>query len=166
MLVSRLGSLHLFLERGTSMDDRSAVSIFLVDDNSTFLCIVRRFLKAYGALEIVGATCGGEESLGQIQALQPDIVLIDPFAIDASGLEGVAHLREAVPEAGIIVTTLLNADGTGDGYRQAVLGAGADDFVPKDMLAVDLLPAIGRVLRTHRYWEEEVATPRVAYAAA
>lgn len=147
------------------MNDKKPVSIFLIDDNSTFLCIVKRFLQGQEAVEVIGATPGGEEALGQIRALQPDVVLIDPFAIDASGLEGVALLREAVPKAGIIVTTLLNADGSGDGYRQAVLSAGADAFVPKDTLAIDLLPVIRRVLSVNGYWGNAPASPGMAFAA-
>ena len=148
------------------MDEKRVVSIFLVDGNSTFLCIVKRFLLGQDALEVVGATCCGEEALGQIKALQPDLVLMDPFEIDATGLEGVAHVRQAVPEAGIIVTTLLNADGSRDGYRRAVLGAGADDFVSKDALAADLLPAIDRILEANGRTKKALSSLQMGYAAA
>ena len=140
--------------------------MFLVDSNSTFLRIIEQFLREQDALEVVGATPGGVGALGQIKALQPDLVLIDPFAIDAPGLEGVAHVREAVPQAAIIVTTLLNIDGGRDGYRQAVLGAGADDFVPKDSLAADLLPAISRVLDRNGCLKKAAALLGVRFATA
>jgi DNA-binding NarL/FixJ family response regulator len=148
------------------MDGKRAITVFLVDSNSTFLRIIEQFLREQDALEVVGATPGGVGALGQIKALQPDLVLIDPFAIDAPGLEGVAHVREAVPQAAIIVTTLLNIDGGRDGYRQAVLGAGADDFVPKDSLAADLLPAISRVLDRNGCLKKAAALLGVRFATA
>ena len=156
----------IHLSRGRSMDGKRAITVFLVDSNSTFLRIIEQFLREQDALEVVGATPGGVGALGQIKALQPDLVLIDPFAIDAPGLEGVAHVREAVPQAAIIVTTLLNIDGGRDGYRQAVLGAGADDFVPKDSLAADLLPAISRVLDRNGCLKKAAALLGVRFATA
>jgi len=46
-----------------------------------------------------------------------------------------------LPKVGIIALTVLDTNG----YRQAALAAGADDFVAKASLDTDLLPAIRRV---------------------
>jgi DNA-binding response OmpR family regulator len=47
---------------------------------------------------------------------------------------------------GIIALTLLE----GNAYRQAGMGAGADDVVPKAELITELLPAIRRVTQANR----------------
>jgi len=57
------------------------------------------------------------------------------------GLKAIPLLRGALPNLGIIALTLMEPNG----YRQAALAAGADEFVSKATLATDLHPAIRRV---------------------
>jgi DNA-binding NarL/FixJ family response regulator len=144
------------------MAERDTISVFLIDDNATFLSIVKRFLQEQDTIIVVGATSSGEEALAQIQALRPDVVLLDPFTPRASGLKGVSRLRATEPNTGIVVTGFLDVDG----YRQAVLSAGADDFVSKASVALDLLPAIRRAANGHRAWEKPVRFGEVSYAPA
>jgi DNA-binding NarL/FixJ family response regulator len=141
------------------MAERDTVSVFLIDDNAIFLSIVERFLQGQDAVIVVGATSSGEEALIQIQTLHPDVILVDPFTPRASGLKGVSRLRETVPDTGIVVTGFLDIDD----YRRAVLTAGADDFVPKASLALDLLPAIRRAANGHKTWEEPAQFGEMSY---
>jgi two-component system NarL family response regulator len=69
------------------------------------------------------------------------MMLIDLAMPDLPGLLAIPRLREAQPGLGIIALTLHDTEG----YRQASLKAGADDFVAKARLTDDLLPAIRRV---------------------
>jgi DNA-binding NarL/FixJ family response regulator len=142
------------------MAEREIVSVFLIDDNAIFLSIVKRFLQSQDAVIVVGATASGEEALIQIQNLQPDVVLVDPFTPKASGLRGVSRLRATAPGTWIVVTGLLDIDD----YRQAVLTAGADDFVSKASLAFDLLPAIRRAANGHRAWGDPAKFGEMSYA--
>lgn len=117
------------------------ISVMLVDDNATFLRIVTRFLEGYEEVSVVGSAESGEEAIAQAHRLRPDIVLIDLAMPKVSGMEAILRLRAAWPKLGIIALTLLDTNG----YRQAALTAGADEFVAKDSLDVDLLPTIQRV---------------------
>jgi DNA-binding NarL/FixJ family response regulator len=117
------------------------ISILLVDDNPSFLRIATRFLQEHDDVVVVGTAGGGEEALALAQDLQPDIVLIDLAMPDLSGLATIPLLRIVLPEVGIIALTVLDTNG----YRQAALAAGANDFVPKASLDTDLLSAIRRV---------------------
>jgi len=87
----------------------------------------------------------GEDVLSKARDLRPHIVLIDPFMPlgNKSGLEAVSRLRAALPQVGIVVLTLVSSNG----YRQAALAAGADDFVPKTEVYTDLLPVIDQLAR-------------------
>ena len=86
---------------------------------------------------VIGIVREGDEILAQVLNLRPDIVLIDVSMPSLPGLEVIPRLRSALPEMGIIALALLGTDG----YRQAVLEAGVDDFVPKAAMGADLLPA-------------------------
>ena len=119
------------------------ISVLLVDDSPTFLSIATQFLQAHDDLIVVGAVEEGEEALVQAQSLHPDVVLVDLTMPNLPGLEVIPRLRRMLPETGIIALTLHNTDA----YRHAALAAGADDFIPKDSMSADLLPAIRRVAR-------------------
>jgi len=117
------------------------ISVLLVDDNDTFRHIATRFLQQLGGVSVVGTAAGGMEALERVQNLRPQVILLDLAMPDLPGLEAIPRLRAALPEAGIIVLTMLDTIG----YRQAALAAGADDFVPKVTMSTSLLGAIRRV---------------------
>ena len=121
------------------------ISVVLVDDSPTFLRILTRFLQEHShkQVAVVGAAAGGAEVLAQAQDLRPDIVLCDLTMPGLTGLETIPRLRAALPDVGIIALSCHEANG----YRQAALEAGADEFIPKASLATDLLPAIRRVMQ-------------------
>ncbi len=119
------------------------IRVMLVDDNPTFLHIATSFLKEHyrDELEIVGTARAGEEALVQVRHLRPHVVLMDLAMPGMGGLEAIRCLNVLRPGVGIIALTLL-----GDaGYREAALAAGADEFVSKQAMITDLLPAIRRV---------------------
>jgi two-component system response regulator NreC len=122
------------------------ISVLLVDNNPRFLRVVKRFLEAHDDVVVIGIVREGDEILAQALNLRPDIVLIDMSMPSLPGLEVIPRLRTALPEMGIIALALLGTDG----YRQAVLEAGVDDFVPKAAMGADLLPAIRRVMQVNR----------------
>jgi DNA-binding NarL/FixJ family response regulator len=121
------------------------VSVLLVDDNPTFLRIATRFLQEHYRDEVVvvGTAGGGQEALIKARDLRPQVILLDLAMPDLPGLEAIPRLRAALPEVGIIALTVHNSNG----YRQAALAAGADEFVSKANLSTDLLPAIRRVMK-------------------
>ena len=133
------------------MNDKNPTSVLLVDENLTFLRIAMRFLDMHDDIVVVGAVSEGEEALAQVQNLEPDIVLIDIAMPDLlGGLQFISRLRAALPGVGIIALTLIGTDG----YRQALLEAGVDDFVPKVAMGSDLLLAIRRVGQVNRTWKK------------
>jgi len=118
----------------------AAISVLLVDDNAMFRRIATSFLEEESGREVrvVGTAGGGDEALAQAESLKPEVVVMDLRMPGLSGLETIPRLRRLVPGARIIVLTLFD----GQGYRKASLDAGADEFVGKARMGVDLLPAI------------------------
>ncbi|MDY7079721.1 MAG: response regulator transcription factor [Chloroflexota bacterium] len=118
------------------------ISVLLVDDNITFLGIATRLLEVQEDVVVVGTVQGGKDALTQAQNLEPDIILVDIAMPNLpGGSKFIPRLRAALPGVGIIALTLLGTDG----YRQAALEAGADEFIPKASMGADLLSAIRRV---------------------
>ncbi len=142
------------------------ISVMLVDDNPKFLRFATRFLEAHNDVIVVGTATGCDEAIMQAEYLRPQVMLLDLAVPDfSSSLEAIPRLRKMLPEMGIIAVTMFDTDG----YRQAALKAGADDFIPKRTIDTDLLPAIRRVGQTDRLGEEmtnsDPANPEMGSAA-
>jgi len=127
------------------------ISVLLVDDNPKFLHFATRFLEAHNDVVVVGTATGCDEAIIQAKDLRPQVMLLDLAVPDlSSSLEAIPRLRGMLPEMGIIAVTMFDTDG----YRQAALKAGADDFIPKRTIDTDLLPAIWRVGQADQPGEE------------
>jgi DNA-binding NarL/FixJ family response regulator len=136
----------------TDLEERGEIRILFIAGNPTFRPVVTRFLERCDELSLVGTVWGSEKVLAQALDLRPQVILLDLDTSDRTGLATIVDLRAALSEAGLIALSLLGADG----YRQAVLAAGADDLVLKSNLRTDLLPAIRRAAQDGRHGQEHM----------
>jgi DNA-binding NarL/FixJ family response regulator len=131
------------------------ISVLLVDDNPTFLRILGDFLGEEEDILVVGMARSGEEALVKAKELRPQVVLLDLAMPGLNGFNTIPRLRSMMPDVGIIALTVLDANG----YREAALTAGADDFVAKANLNTHLVPAIRRVVESGRSGRGSGPTP-------
>jgi DNA-binding NarL/FixJ family response regulator len=136
----------------TDLEERGEIRILFIAGNPTFRPVVTRFLERCDELSLVGTVWGSEQVLAQALDLRPQVIVLDLDTSDRTGLATIADLRAALPGAPIIALSLLGADG----YRQAVLAAGANDLVLKSSLRTDLLAAIRRAAHNGRHGQEHV----------
>jgi DNA-binding NarL/FixJ family response regulator len=136
----------------TDLEERGEIRILFIAGNPTFRPVVTRFLERCDELSLVGTVWGSEKVLAQALDLRPQVILLDLDTSNRTGLATIADLRAALSEAGLIALSLLGADG----YRQAVLAAGANDLVLKSNLRTDLLPAIRRAAQDGRHRQEHM----------
>ena len=130
----------------TGPEQQRKMHILFIAGNPAFRPVVTRFLGKCDELNVVDILPASEKVLAQAQDLQPQVILLDLDTSDPTGLETIINLRTSLPEVGIIALSLLD----GDGYRQAVLAAGANELILKSNLSTDLFPAIRRAARNGR----------------
>lgn len=65
----------------------------IVDDDIAVAEIHRQFVTSHPAFAVVGEAHSGAEALAQIELLNPDVVLLDFYLPDFSGLEVLRRLR-------------------------------------------------------------------------
>jgi len=118
--------------------------VLLVDSSSMFLQSAVRFLAGSASDHVLvgGAVDDGAEALALAEHLRPQVVLWGIGIPALPQLQRLPQLRAILPQAQIIVLGLLD-----EGYRQASLAAGADQFLLKDDLMTTLVPAILDVAR-------------------
>lgn len=117
---------------------KSPIRILLVDDSPYFLAAARDFLHLQQNLSVVGVAGEAQGMLAQIRAAEPDIILLDMNVGNHNGLELIPAIKQAAPQAKIIVLTILEEEP----YRNAALQAGADAFVRKTEMSRRLLSVI------------------------
>ena len=137
----------------TDPEQQSKIHLLFIAGNPVFRPVVTRFLGKCDALNVIDILPASEKVLAQAQELQPQVILLDLDTSDPSGLETLINLRALLPEVGVIALSLLDAGG----YRQAVLAAGANDFILKNNLSTDLFPAIHRIVQDGRDGSEHMS---------
>jgi CheY-like chemotaxis protein len=111
----------------------------IVDDSDAFLATARAVLERDG-VTVVGVASSTAHALRQIQALRPDIVLIDIGLGEESGFD-LARLVRDGHEGGPDVI-LISAHAEAD-YAELIAASPAAGFLAKPELSAR---AIGRIL--------------------
>ncbi|MDN4587234.1 DNA-binding response regulator [Xenophilus aerolatus] len=123
------------------MSTAAPVRLFLVDDHPLVRDGLRARLGAMPGLEIVGEAGSAAEALAQVDALRPDLMLVDVGMKDMNGIELAALLlQRSAPPHVVMLSMYDNPE-----YVQRALQAGAHGYVLKDAPASEIVAAIEAV---------------------
>lgn len=117
-------------------------TLLLVDDHPMMRRGLRQLIEVTDDLEVAGEAAGGEQALALVQALQPDLVLLDQQMPGLSGIETLMRLRRGGYTGKILIYTVSDAN---EDVRAAMLH-GADGYLLKDMEPEDLLRQVRAAL--------------------
>jgi two-component system, NarL family, nitrate/nitrite response regulator NarL len=115
-----------------------AIRVLIADDHRLFAEALEAILAAESRIEIVGRARNGAEALEMVLDLNPDVVLMDISMPVMDGVEATRRIRDARPEACVLMLTGSNAVADVDRSRDA----GAAGYVTKDRIASELVDAI------------------------
>ena len=85
-------------------------AVLIVDDHPLTRDALASLLAANG-FDVVGQAAGGEEAIALAGKLHPQLIVLDLTMPDMPGLEALPHLRDAAPEAEVVVLTASEDDG-------------------------------------------------------
>src|SRR4030042_342874 len=114
--------------------------VLVVDDESRILNFLSSKLRASG-YEVLTAS-NGVEALEQVQAEEPDLVVLDVLMPKKDGFETLKELRTFSP----VPTIILSAKGT-NADKVKGLSLGADDYLAKPFSPDELVARIEAVRR-------------------
>ncbi|MBJ7340854.1 response regulator [Mycolicibacterium sp.] len=101
--------------------------VLVVDDDFMVAEIHRKFVDRVDGFTTVGAARTGSEALEMAAALQPDLILLDVYLPDMTGLEVLQRLRSTGDPVGVIMITAARELDTVSG----ALDGGAADYLIK-----------------------------------
>lgn len=121
--------------------------IILADDHTLVRAGIRSLLGKMPGVEVVGEAGDGREALALLEALQPDILLIDIAMPGLNGLETAARVADEFPRIKLIILSMH----ANEEYVVQALRAGALGYLLKDSAAIELELAIEAVGRGETY---------------
>lgn len=114
----------------------------LVVDDAAFMRMMVKDILIKGGHQVVGEAANGAEAVEQYGKLKPDLVTMDITMPIMEGIEAVKLIKQADPQAKIIMCSAMGQQGM---VVQAIQ-AGAKDFIVKPFQADRVLDAIKKVI--------------------
>ncbi|TKV57289.1 response regulator [Nakamurella flava] len=112
---------------GPAADAGPTYSVVVVDDDFMVARIHTRYLGGRPGFEVVATVHTGAEALAAVATLRPDLLLLDVYLPDMSGIDVLRRVRAEFPQVDIIV---VSAARELDTVRAAVQG-GAVSYLIK-----------------------------------
>ncbi len=132
--------------------------IFLVDDHPLVREWLTNLIHQQPDLTVCGEAESAPQAMQAINALQPDVAIVDLSLKDSSGLELIKDLRRTCPTVSVLVLSMHEETH----YAERALRAGALGYVMKRESTTKVIAAIRRVLRGELYVNESVAAALTA----
>ncbi|MFD0599223.1 response regulator [Catellatospora coxensis] len=114
--------------------------MLVVDDDFMVARIHTGFVQRVDGFTVVGAAHTGADALAAVERLRPDLVLLDIYLPDISGLEVLRRLREAAHPVDVLAVTAASDVGT----IRAALHGGVVHYIIKPFAADTLREQLER----------------------
>jgi two-component system, NarL family, invasion response regulator UvrY len=121
--------------------------VLIADDHALVRAGLRQFLEQDPQVTEIGEAVSGSNTLDQLRAKQWDLLLLDIFMPDRSGLDILARVRALHPNTRVLVLSGYPERQ----YAVSVLRSGANGFLSKESAPEELSKAVRTVLAGKRY---------------
>ncbi|MBX3085492.1 MAG: response regulator transcription factor [Anaerolineae bacterium] len=129
------------------------IRIVLADDHAVLRAGLRALLNSEPDLIVVGEAGDGDEALHQVEAHQPQVLVLDLMMPKVKGLDIIDQLTAKYPHLRVLILS-MHADTQ---YVRHVLKAGCAGYVTKSSADTELITAIHEVANGRSYLTPEVA---------
>lgn len=144
------------------LTEAARIRVVLVDDDSLVRTGLRMILAGAPDIEIVGEAADGIAAVEVVDAVRPDVVLMDIRMPRRDGLEATRVLLESGRDVRVVVLTTFDAD---EMVLQA-LRAGAAGFLLKDTEPHRLVEAVRLVAAGEPILSPSVTAALISHVAA
>jgi two-component system, CitB family, response regulator len=112
------------------MPQTDVYKILIIEDDTRIAEINRRFVEKAGGFEVIGIATDGAEAKELLDILSVDLVLLDIYFPDTSGLELLKFIQQQYRQTDVIMITAAKEI---ESVREAVKG-GAFDYLVKPLV--------------------------------
>ena len=130
------------------------IRVLVVDDHTLFREGMCAIFENVPDIEVIGEASNGHEAVKQVNALSPDIVLMDISMPDLNGIEATEQVLARKPDTGIIMLTMVENNDS----LFAAMRAGARGYILKGAEKVEVLKTIRSVANGEAIFGPAIAT--------
>ncbi len=123
------------------------IRVLVVDDHPMVAQGIQSILESYDDLLVVGTLGNGRDVIDQLDALRPDVILMDLNMPEMGGLTATERVLERSPDTAVLILSMHD----GPEYIASALDHGARGYVLKDVPTEEIKDAIDAVMRGERY---------------
>jgi DNA-binding NarL/FixJ family response regulator len=117
------------------------IRVLLVDDQTLVRQGIQMLLEIETDIQVVGQAANGREALQLVEALRPDVVLMDVRMPEMDGVAATQAISTRFPDTGVIILTTFEDDE----FVFGGLEAGARGYLLKDISSEEMAQAIRKV---------------------
>lgn len=124
-----------------------SIRILLVEDHPIVRLGLHMLIEGELDVDIVGEAGTAKEALEAVDALRPDVVVMDIGLPDYSGIDATSEIKQRYPETAVLALTVHDDKE----YFSKMLNVGGSGLVSKRSAPKDLLTAIRATARGEIY---------------
>ena len=143
---------NLSLINSRSKPATDTLRILVVDDQKFVQYKLQQMLSTEANFQIVGTASDGEMAIAQVEALKPDVILIDIEMPKMNGIEATKIISQRFPNCKILIFS-SHEDRE---YVQKIIAAGADGYILKSTPTEDLITAIYSVCKGYSHFGSQL----------
>lgn len=123
------------------------IKVVIVDDHPMVAEGIQSILESYDDICVAATLSNGREMIDQLDALDPDVILMDLNMPELGGLSATEIVLERRPDTRIVILTMHdNAE-----YISSALSHGAMGYLLKDVPTDEIKQAIDTVMAGQQY---------------
>jgi len=134
------------------------IKVFVVDDHAVVRSGLASILAAQSDMTIVGEAKDGREAVNKALELKPDVILMDIFMPNLSGIDAMIAIKEKMPEARVLILTVSESE---ENLFRA-LRFGAQGYLLKSSGIDEVIAAVRQVADGQGMLSPHVATRLIA----
>jgi DNA-binding NarL/FixJ family response regulator len=137
------------------------IRLLLADDHPVFLSGLQVTFGDQADMEVVGTVAEGDAAVEQVEALEPDVVLMDIRMAPTNGIDATRRVLARRPDTAIIVLTMFDDDES----VFTALAAGARGYLVKGAPQERIVEAVRAVAAGQLVFGQDVAAQVLAFFA-
>lgn len=123
------------------------IRVVIADDHAVVRAGLTALFEAQTDVEVVGEASDGEEACQMVDALNPDVVVMDLTMPGTGGIEATKRIRQRDAAPKVLVLTMHDDPG----FVRAAIDAGASGYLVKRAAGDELTTAVRRVYNGRLY---------------
>jgi two-component system NarL family response regulator len=129
------------------MTDNRQVRVAIVDDHPMVAQGIQSILETYDDIDVVALLSNGQEAIDAVEAIKPDVMLLDLNMPGVNGLSAIEIILERRPTTRVLILSMHDSPE----YISTALSHGAAGYILKDVPTDEIKTAIDTVMNGNQY---------------